>query len=706
MATLEKIRKQALVVSVLLALALIVFILETGLSSGKSFFADSKQVVLSVGDKKIKYDEYSDRLKMMQDNMRQSGQAMGDEEQMMLNNQLAQSYISKYATEDIAKKTGISVSDAELSSLIYGTNLPISPIANQFFSSFGISGSDGITNFLKEINKDKVDANLLPIKLQWNNTREMIREDRLNAKIASLLSRSYKINKIDEALMYGDKTRSVEYVRLEPNTSDTTVQISDSEVKKYYDEHKQLFASKNPVTKINCIHVQISPSGADYKEAETAMSNATAQLHTANTPEEIANVLRGYATKFNAPSYFTESELNNLGLNSTDIDFIKSANVGDVNNPMVVNNNYSIIKVTGKDNAPESVSLNIILLDSINSTHTDSLLNVLKSGKQSFADMARALSQDKNTAKNGGKAMMQGQYGNMIDTFSESMLVNFGVQDAYKNGFDTPFVKDFGSAKAILMLSDPKPSVPRYKFALINQPVTFSQKTYDEKYAVINNILNGNKTFEDMAKAAAKEGLAVNRDIYVNVSSPSVLNIPSSRQIIRWALYAEKGELNPSLYTCGTDHLVIAQVSEHIKDKFLSLNMVKDQIKAKLQKEKSASILAKNIMNAKKTTMEEYASSFGGVVDSLVGVNYVVRNMGGEFNAKAMTTPIGNISEPFVSNDQVFVVKPIGEEVSEKSALKSQIQQMEQGVARQISYRAFSQIVDDIKIEDNRGRFF
>lgn len=706
MATLEKIRKQALLVSVLLALALIVFILETGLSSGKSFFADSKQVVLSVGDKNIKYEEYSDRLKMMQESMRQNGQNMGDEEQMMLNNQLAQSYISKYATEDIAGKIGISVSDAELSSLIYGNNLPMSPIAKQFFSSFGVSSSEGITNFLKEISKDNVEANMLPIKMQWNSTREMIREDRLNSKIGSLLSRSYKINKIDEALMYGDKTRSVEYVRIEPNMSDTTVHVTDADIEKYYNDHKLLFASKEPVTKINCIHVQITPSGDDYKEAELAMNTAKSQLEGASTSEEIANVLRGYTTKFNTPSYFTESELNILGLNSTDIDFIKSANVGDVNNPMVVNNNYSIIKVTGKDNAPESVSLNIILLDSINGTRTDSLINVLKSGKQSFADMAKALSQDKNTAQNGGKAMMQGQYGNMIDTFSEHMLVNFGVQDAYKNGFDVPFVKDFGGAKAILMLSDPKPVVARYKFALINQPVTFSQKTYDEKYAVINNILNGNKTFEDMAKAATKEGLSVNRDVYVNSSTPSVLNIPSSRQIIRWALYADKGELNPSLYTCGTDHLVIAQVSDHMKDKFMPVNMVKEQIMAKLKREKSAIALVKNIGSAKKSTLEEYASSFGGVTDSIVGVNYIVRNMGGEFNAKAMTTPLGSMSEPFVSNDQVFVLKPTGEEISDKSVLKSQIQQMEQSVARQISYRTFSQIVDDIKIEDNRGRFF
>lgn len=707
MATLEKIRKQALVVSVLLALALLVFILETGLSSGKSFFADSRQVVLSIGDEKVKYEEYSNRLKMMQDNMRQNGQAMGDDEQMMLNNQLAQSYISNYATDDIAKKVGLEVSDAELSALIYGSTLPMSPIANQFFSSvLGSNNPDAITGFLKEISKDNVDSRYADAKMQWNITREAIRTDRLNAKIASLLSRSYKINKIDEALIYGDKSRSVQYVRVEPNMSDTTIKVSDDDIKKYYDGHKDLFVSKNPITKINCISVQVVPSGDDYKEAERAMNTAVDQLTKAVTASEVANVLRSYATKFNTPSYFTENELNTLGLNSTDIDFIKTASVGEVNRPMVVNNSYSIIKLTSKDNAPESVSLNVILLDSINSTKADSLLNVIKSGKQSFADMAKAISLDKSSAQNGGKMVMPSQQGMMIDSFSESMLANLGFEDAYKKGFNTPFIKDFGQAKAIVLLSDPKPAVTRYKFAFVSQPVNFSQKTYDEKYAIINNILNGYKNFDDMAKAAAKEGLNVNKDVFVNVNTPSVLNIPSSRQIIRWALYADKGELNPSLYTCGTDYLVIAQTADHIDGKYLPVDMVKDQIKAKLQREKSASSLADKLSKSNKSTLQEYADSFGGVIDSLVGVNYVVRNMGGDFNAEVMTTKIGSLSKPFVSNDQVFVVNPTSEEVLDQSAKKAQTQQMEQSMARQLSYRAFSQIIDDIKVEDNRGRFF
>lgn len=707
MATLEKIRQRAVLVSIVVAVALFIFIIESGLSSGKSFFADSKQVVLSIDDENIKYSEYSVKLKAMEDNMRQNGHSVTDEQQMMVNNQLAQSYIASYATNKISNSLGLVVSDTELSSLIYGSNMEMSPEVKQFFSSLGIdpSNKDQITDFLKRISSD-TNPQLEPIRLQWNNIRDAIKEARLNTKIGTLLTRSFKLNKVDDELSSFDKSRVVKYVSLQPSTADTTVVVSDADMKKYYDEHKELYASRYPITKINTIYTNIVPSNSDYEKAKKTMTEAVQLLDSTKSQEALQSLLRGYTTKFNTPTYMTGSEIENLGLNSNDMDFIRTANVGAVNNPLVVNDNYTIVKLTAKDKAPASASLNIIVLDSIYSTKTDSLLVVLNEKKESFSDMAKSISKDPHSSADGGRVSIPGQYGQTLNTFSEAQMAQLGIKDAYKNGFGKPFVQDLGDFKSIVMLTDPKEVVDRYMFALVNIPVTFSEETYNNKYSVINNILNSNKSFDEMATMAEKEGLLVSRNTAVSAQQPTILNIPSSRQVIRWALNAKKGEVSPNLYACGTDHLVIAQVADHVDAGYLPFDMVKDQIRGQLLRDKRAEKLLSQVNNNKKSTLEDYASSYNTQIDSVVGVTYLVKQSGPEFSAISMNTPLEQLSNPFVSDGQVYIVKPESQEESNIKVFESQTKQRELELARQIGYRVFSQMVEDIKVVDNRGNFY
>lgn len=705
MATLEKIRQNALIVSIVLAIALVIFILETGLSSGSSFFADSQQVVLSVGDQKIKYDEYNARLSAMQEGMHQHGQAETDAQQMMLNNQIAQSYVAKYASSELASKLGVVVSDEELSALIYGSKLNMSPIAQQFFGSIGINAGDAasITNFLQSVSNTS-NNQFAAVREQWNMTRELIREDRINTKIGTILSRSFKMNDIDRELALGKTSRTVSYVKVNANPSDTTIKVSDAEIKEYYDNHKKFYESDKATTSVNAIYVQVVPSKSDRDAAEEKMIATLEALKSANDKASLDNVLRNESSKFANDNFFTSNEIETIGLNAADIEFIKSANVGEVNTPIVVNNNYTILKLVAKDQAPEAVGLNIIVLDSVYSQKTDSLMNVLNSGAQSFADMAKALSIDPTSKEKGGKIEAPGQYGMMQDQFSELQLASLGIANAYKNPMSKPFVYDFGGLKGIVLLSNPKANITRYKFVAVNHPLNFSESTYNEKYAIINNILKEYKTFDEMATAAEKEGLMVIRNTPVNVESPALLNLPSSRQIVRWAMEAKAGEINPSLFTLGTDYLAIAQSVSHSNDKYMPLDAAKANIEMLLRAKKAGEVLASEMETKKLTSLDAYAEAYSATIDSLVDINYIVRGYGAEFNAYAMTTPMSKVSKPFVSNGIVYVVQPTAE--ASNGDKSSEITQIEKSTAYQISRRAFSSLVKDVKVEDNRVRFY
>ncbi len=89
-------------------------------------------------------------------------------------------------------------------------------------------------------------------------------------------------------------------------------------------------------------------------------------------------------------------------------------------------------------------------------------------------------------------------------------------------------------------------------------------------------------------------------------------------------------------------------------------------------------------------------------------VSYIVR--GSEpatFNGVAMTTPMGKLSKPFAANNaEVMVLQPVTATPNDPAAVSAQIKQQELGLARQYSYRVFANVIQNLKIKDNRGRFY
>ena len=184
--------------------------------------------------------------------------------------------------------------------------------------------------------------------------------------------------------------------------------------------------------------------------------------------------------------------------------------------------------------------------------------------------------------------------------------------------------------------------------------------------------------------------------------------IPSSRQVISWAIGAKDGEVSQKLYTCGTDYLVIPAVVKHTPAGVAPLSAVKEEIVAYLTSKKKAETLAKNLEGKNLASLDAYATELQTKVDTLVDVNYLVR--GSEpatFNGVAMTTPMGKISKPFAaSNAEVMVLQPVAATPNDPAAVAAQVKQQELGLARQYSYRVFTDFIQKMKIQDNRARFY
>lgn len=715
MATLEKIRNRAGLLIIVIGVALFAFIIGDGLRSGSTLLQLSKNSALVIDGNKIDIEDYSQRLAEMQEFAEANGQKLSDEQRMELNNQLAQEYVQTIALENQTEALGIKVTPEELIALITGNGAQQSYQAQQFFASIGINAENAneVKDFLNLISDASIKAmppaqqsSFLLRQRQWNAIVRMITNERLSTKFSALMSRSFAINKIDAQYLSGVPSRDVAVVRTMSSVlTDSTAMPTEKEIQDFYNKHPKMFEQKLPITKVNYIDVEVRPSAEDYATAREEMEQVQARLSQSS---DVAEVARNYSESFAPDFYLTEQELNEINLSPSLVEFLKSSEVGAVNTPAIENDRYSLVKLVSKKVSPEAVYARIIVLDTVNTTKADSIVAAINGGS-SFADLATLYSADPQTKAQGGYLMFPDPRTGAVDsTLTEARATQMGLDTLYKVPVGKAFTMDMGGAKFILQTAQTKAPVTKYKLAYIALPITFSDATFSEKYSTINSILASGKSFEEMAKMAEEKGLDVRRNVEISSFSSTIGSIPSSREIVSWALKGEVNDVYDKIFRCGDSHLVIASVAAQQREGTKPLEEVKEDIKDRLVVEKRGEILASNLAAKNLTSIEAYAEAMQATVDTISGVSLLARGQASPMiSAHSMATPLNNVSKPFRSEYEVVVVKPLSE--NDKSVgmpLDAQLKQQRRALGQGLGYRAFGYLVNDLKVEDNRARFY
>ena len=720
MATLQKIRNRAGLLIIVVGVALLAFIIGDGLRSGSSLLQDNKMVALKIDGKKVKYDEYQQLLTQRTEPYERQRQGkLTDQDRVQISNQLAQELIADYVLEQEAKAIGLRVTPAEVSALIFGEGLPTSQWATQFFSQFGVDMGDPeqIRSIMSELDMDKIkslpaeqQSMMISVRNQWLETEKQIRTQRLSEKVNALLTRSYAINSLDEKYTVGLGTRTVAVVRT-PSTilPNDQVTVTDQQVQAYYDIHKQLYAFPFEQAKVNYYSTLVRPSEADYAAAKAEVDTARLQLLATTTP---AKVVRNYDNGNAYETYFTDKELEQyLSTIPNAMTMLREGAIGSVNEPVVVNDSYTLIKLIDRKQAPEEVKVNLIPLDTTNALKADSLIAAIQSGSATLAQIVATYSMDEQVKANGGYLINQDSYTGMPDsTFTEAELFGMGLDTLTKTPINQFVKMERPGATLLVRRTAPTASVNHYKIAQLTVPINFSEETFRKEQAKINEIFTSDKSFDKMMEDAQAAGLSVIRGEYVNSSSAALASIPNSREIISWALRSKAGAVSDKLFRCGeNDYLVVAQVEKKYPAGFQPFEQVADRVRDIVLMEQRGDQLASNLAGKQLKSLNSYATEMQSSVDTLYNISYVTApSTPSALVGKAMTTAIGQLSAPFRAGTEVVVLQPISENVDASVTKPSPAAtaQKRRSYGQQMAYRAMQELIMKTPVEDTRYRFW
>ena len=711
MATLEKIRSKAGLLVLVVGLALFAFIIGDFLNSGSTYFRQSQERIAEIDGEVIKIQDYQARVDEMTEIYKmQSGSASLPEEYMtQIRQSVFDGMVQEIVLDEATQKLGMVVGPEELFDMVQGEN--ISPLIQQMQMfvnpQTGAFDKSALLTFLKQIDVDNIatypaeqQAQLQQAQRFWMFWEKNIKRQRLESKYTTLLSKAIAANALDAKAAFDESVENSDIVYAMQSYAtipDSTIAVSDSEIKQLYEQRKESYKQKASKI-IDYIAVDIRPSKEDYDKVQADIESVKSELETT---DRVADLVNENSEVPYVDAFFTENALD-----AEMKQFATTAEVGAIYGPVFDNDKYRLFKLIDKTNAPDSVKVSHIMLAGKGEAETkalaDSLLTVLKGGA-SFEELAKQFSADQ-AAENGGE----------LGWFTEATALR-GVNAEFKDAvFGTPLnqiavVKSMYGTH-LVKVTEKTANVAKYKVADIDMTVSPSSKTYSNIYNELNQFISNNHSLEKLTANAKEAGYNLVSDATVTKDDQLLGSVQNSRQVIRWAFQNDKGAIS-EIFECN-DKFVVAAMKGSLDEGYRPVELVAAPLKAELIAQKKGEQIAAALAAKNLTSVEAYAEAMGAKVDSVKFVNFATRRISGigiepNLNAAVAMAQVDQVSAPVKGNNGVYVFKVYARNNDAKTYDEAeQVRTLDATNAYRVGFQAIQSLINKAEVEDNRIRFY
>ncbi|MGQ1787875.1 MULTISPECIES: peptidylprolyl isomerase [unclassified Saccharicrinis] len=697
MATLERIRKKGgVLVAFMVGFALLAFIL-TDFFSGKGGGQQPSSIeVGNVNGTVISYDAYQNEISQAEDFRKlSSGQSSLDENmQYQIREQVWEEMVMDIVMGEKYEDVGIDVTTDEVIDMATGKNPH--PGIRQMFTDpqTGIFNQSAVLNFLRS---RKTDRNR---SFYWHFLQKSLVNEKLNTKYSNLFQKGFYVTSSQINSEAEAKLRNVDFDFVAVNYStipDTTVEVSKSEIKAYYNDNKDDFKQDAERT-IQYVTFVVNPSQEDKEMAEKWITDIKPEFSKPETD----------AAQFVTMNSDLPYEDNNLKIEDVRIaikDFVKKANEGDVYGPYFEDETYKLSRVVAIKQMPDSVKARHILIQEQDPAKgnavADSLMNLIKKGAD-FASLARTNSKDTGSAINGGD-LNWFKEGTMVKPFNNACF-NSKKGDVVK--VQTQFGIHIIEIQAVGKLTT------KYNIATLAREVKYSSKTYQQVYSNANKFAATNNTADKFREGIKTENLTP-RFATLKATDRNVSGLESSRRLVQWAFESGVNDMSPTIYEFG-NQFVIAVVTEASEEGFQDVDdaSVQSRIRNILVKDKKADIIMKKFKEntASSQSLTSLAQKMNSKVQSAANINFGSFQVSGAgvepaLVALASLSDVDKISIPVKGNQGVYVVKVTSESISDTPDISSTKTQLESTNSSK-SYGLSRSIREKSEVKDERLKYF
>ncbi len=711
MATLEKIRSKAGLLVLVVGLALFAFIIGDFLNSGSTYFRQSQERIAKVNGQTISIHDYQNLVdEMVEMYKMQTGQtSFPDEYMAQIRQSVFDTMVQDIVLGEATEEVGMEVSSDELFDMVQGEN--ISPLIQQMpmfqNQQTGAFDRNALLNFLKVIDDDAIAVapaeqqdQLIKAKNYWLFWEKNIKRQRLEQKYTTLIVKAVGANKLDAKESFEENAKSADIayaMQAYATVPDSTIQVSNSELKALYDQRKELYKQKETKV-VKYLAVDIRPSQEDYKAVETEIESVKNEL--ANS-DKVADIVNENSEIPYVDAFFTDKSFDNEMKQ-----FATTAEIGAVYGPVFANDKYRLFKLVDKTTAPDSVKVSHIMLAGKSEAETaalaDSLMGAIKGGAD-FAELAKQHSVDQ-AAQNGGE----------LGWFTEVTALR-GVNEEFKNAiFSTP-VNQVAIVKStygthLVKVTEKTANVTKYKMADVDMTVSPSSKTYSAIYNELNAFISKNHDIAKLDTAAKSAGYNVISDVQITPDNQTLGTVKSSRPVVRWAFQNNNGSIS-EIFECD-DKFVIAAVEKSAPAGYAPLDMVAQGLKAELVAKKKGEKIAADLTAKNLSSIEAYAQAMGSSVDSVKFVSFGTRRISGigvepNLNAAVSLAKVDQVSAPVKGNNGVYVFKVCAENNDAKQYNEeAEMRAINANNTYRLSYQTIQSLVNKAEVEDNRIRFY
>ena len=655
MAVLETIRvKFGILITVLIAVALLSFIIDPTTLQSVSSSMSSKYDVGNIDGKAISYTDFQAELdKFTTINEISTGSsAKNEEQQQAINNAAWQSLIDQYLFIKNAKKAGLNVGEEEMLAMMSGEmDSPVFTQNPTFYDENGMFSKQRLLEFVDYISTDETGR----LKMFWEYIQNTAITQEYYSKYMSLFNQSNFTNPLMLAnqVAENNNTFNVEFVMVPFGyAKDTTVVVSDSEIKKYYESHKK-FYKQNASRDIEYVVFEVVPSADDIAAANQALTEVYDEFVAA---EKLKTFLLANSDRQYDAHWYREGELNSVAKVVNDYAFGNNNGVSQV---LSEGDSFYAVRVMESANVPEQVYVKFAQADSL-----------LDAAEPQWIPQTPGF-EDLMTVKKGQRTTINGMVFQVLDT---------------------------------------KDAAPRKRVAVLEKKAVAGKETVNSYYTKANTLatMSAGK-YESFRKAVDSLGVYAHPVNKMLESSDRLGSVEDTKEVTRWAFEAKKGQVS-NIITVNNNYFIVAALKGIHKEGYTPVNEVSAQISSMLYQDKLAEKKEAEIAEkiAGLEDMQAIAEALGTTVSTKEGIAFSSMSSQGldpKFIGSASVAEDGKICGPVAGNIGVYVYKVTGRDTGAfftEDDAKTRNAQM----AQYASQMVVPTMADDAEVKDNRARFF